>query len=61
MVSSSAKKAEATPLSGEECETYLRETMENRIMVMDGGMGTMIQGRKFQEEVYRGKGRGATL
>eukprot|EP01083_Nonionella_stella_P028094 77360_1 len=45
----------STSLSGEECDVYLRKTMDSRIMVMDGGMGTMIQGRKFQEEDYRGE------
>ncbi len=32
----------------------LREALERRIVVLDGAMGTMIQGRGFTEEDYRG-------
>ena len=33
---------------------YLRTTFEERIVVLDGGMGTQIQTYKLQEEDYRG-------
>ncbi|XP_067942603.1 methionine synthase-like [Watersipora subatra] len=33
----------------------LRETLQKRILVMDGAMGTMIQRHKLSEEQFRGK------
>ncbi|CUF02661.1 methionine synthase, putative [Bodo saltans] len=33
----------------------LEKTMTERIMILDGGMGTMIQGYKLAEEDYRGE------
>ncbi|MCJ8738770.1 hypothetical protein PDJAM_G00039620 [Pangasius djambal] len=36
-------------------EAELRETLQKRIMVLDGGMGTMIQQRKLQEDDFRGQ------
>ncbi|WP_119395646.1 methionine synthase [Salinibius halmophilus] len=33
----------------------LKETLKERIVVLDGGMGTMIQQEKFTEEQYRGE------
>ena len=33
----------------------LHEILEKRILVLDGAMGTMIQGYNFSEEDYRGK------
>lgn len=30
--------------------------LERRIMVIDGAMGTMIQGHKLEEEDFRGEG-----
>ncbi|HRC58032.1 MAG TPA: methionine synthase, partial [Kofleriaceae bacterium] len=33
----------------------LRELLENRIAVLDGAMGTMLQGYKFEEDAFRGK------
>ena len=33
---------------------YLRKIFEERIVVLDGGMGTQIQKYKLQEEDYRG-------
>lgn len=36
-------------------ETELREMLQKRIMVLDGGMGTMIQQRNLQEEDFRGQ------
>ncbi|EDY85561.1 methionine synthase [gamma proteobacterium HTCC5015] len=32
----------------------LQQSLQERIVVLDGGMGTMIQGLKFSEEQYRG-------
>ena len=32
----------------------LHEILEKRILVLDGAMGTMIQGYNFSEEDYRG-------
>ncbi len=36
-------------------ETKLRELLEQRILIIDGAMGTMIQRYKLQEEDYRGE------
>ncbi|XP_026988596.2 methionine synthase [Tachysurus fulvidraco] len=36
-------------------EAELRETLQKRIMVLDGGMGTMIQNRNLQEDDFRGQ------
>ena len=33
----------------------LEKILEQRIMVLDGAMGTMIQAYKFEEEDYRGE------
>ena len=33
----------------------LRNELENRILILDGAMGTMIQRHKFEEEDYRGE------
>ncbi|OUS30948.1 methionine synthase [Thalassotalea sp. 42_200_T64] len=33
----------------------LEQQLENRILVLDGAMGTMIQDHKFEEQDYRGK------
>ena len=33
---------------------YLRKTFDERIVVLDGGMGTQLQSYKLQEEDYRG-------
>ncbi|KEQ16126.1 methionine synthase [Endozoicomonas numazuensis] len=35
--------------------TLLKEQLEKRILVLDGAMGTMIQGYKLNEEDYRGE------
>ena len=35
--------------------SYLNQTLENRILILDGAMGTMIQKFKFTEEDYRGE------
>ncbi|EXJ11929.1 methionine synthase [Nitrincola nitratireducens] len=35
--------------------TSLEHTLNQRIMILDGGMGTMIQNEKLQEEDYRGE------
>ncbi|KAM3591436.1 uncharacterized protein V6R79_002108 [Siganus canaliculatus] len=42
--------------AGNECplESELRAMLEQRIMVLDGGMGTMIQQCKLEEEDFRG-------
>lgn len=36
-------------------ESELRAVLQQRIMVLDGGMGTMIQQHKLEEEDFRGK------
>ncbi|XP_060796282.1 methionine synthase [Neoarius graeffei] len=36
-------------------EAELRETLQKRIMVLDGGMGTMIQRENLQEDDFRGQ------
>eukprot|EP01083_Nonionella_stella_P098120 275850_1 len=37
-----------------DCEKYLHKIMQNRIMFLDGGMGTTIQKFKFTESDFRG-------
>ena len=37
-----------------ECEKYLFEAMQDRILLLDGGMGTTIQQFKFNEDDFRG-------
>ena len=39
-------------------EALLRELLSQRILVLDGAMGTMIQQYKFSEEDYRGGPQG---
>ena len=36
-------------------EAALKQALENRILVLDGGMGTMIQSYELQEQDYRGE------
>ena len=40
----------------EKITAYLTKTMNERIMVLDGAMGTTIQQYKFTEEDFRGVG-----
>src|SRR3954467_8978142 len=35
--------------------TDIRSLLKNRILIIDGAMGTMIQRYKFEEEDYRGE------
>ncbi|KAJ3166769.1 hypothetical protein HK101_011893 [Irineochytrium annulatum] len=42
------------PGKGKEVEAYLRKTIQERIMFLDGAMGTMIQKYRFTEEQFRG-------
>jgi len=37
-------------------ESQIREALSQRILILDGAMGTMIQRRKLSEEDYRGTG-----
>ncbi|KAI8924169.1 methionine synthase-like protein [Entophlyctis helioformis] len=43
------------PGKGKRVEAYLRETLQRRIMFIDGAMGTMIQRYKFTEDDFRGE------
>uniref|UniRef100_A0A4W5QK29 Hcy-binding domain-containing protein n=1 Tax=Hucho hucho TaxID=62062 RepID=A0A4W5QK29_9TELE len=36
-------------------EAELRDLLGKRIMILDGGMGTMIQERRLEEEHFRGE------
>lgn len=36
-------------------KTQLEQLLRERIVILDGGMGTMIQNRQFSEEEYRGE------
>lgn len=38
----------------DELWAYVEKIFEDRIVVLDGGMGTQIQTYKLQEEDYRG-------
>ena len=42
-------------MSYSKIKSYLQEQLKKRIMVLDGAMGTMIQGYSLQESDYRGK------
>ena len=51
----SSKPICSDPLKKVDTFKDLEEIMENRIMFIDGAMGTMIQRYKLQEEDYRGE------
>lgn len=38
----------------DELWTYVRKIFDERIVVLDGGMGTQLQTYKLQEQDYRG-------
>lgn len=40
---------------GSPLEAELRAALQQRIMVLDGGMGTMIQQHQLEEEEFRGE------
>lgn len=44
-----------SPGCGCPLESELRAVLQQRIMVLDGGMGTMIQQHKLEEEDFRGE------
>jgi 5-methyltetrahydrofolate--homocysteine methyltransferase len=44
-----------TPVDGAEIERALRESASQRILVLDGAMGTQIQNQKFSEADFRGE------
>ena len=37
------------------CEMEIANILKERIMIFDGGMGTMIQQQKFEEDDFRGE------
>jgi len=37
-----------------EVAVVIEKTLQERIMIFDGGMGTMIQNLQFEEEDFRG-------
>ena len=43
-----------TPRNGEEIRNALTKIAQERILLLDGAMGTMIQDRKFSEDDFRG-------
>ena len=44
-----------TTVKGDEVRTALHAAARERILVLDGAMGTMIQGHRFTEEQFRGE------
>jgi 5-methyltetrahydrofolate--homocysteine methyltransferase len=44
-----------TPMTREDRLQHLRQALEQRILVLDGAMGTMIQKHKLDEAAYRGE------
>jgi hypothetical protein len=42
-------------MRGPELESYLRYAFSQRIHILDGAMGTMIQKEKLNEEQFRGE------
>ena len=59
-----AKPYKITNLKNQQFQFYLNKTqlvfmdikkeLQNRILVLDGAMGTMLQAYKFSEEDFRG-------
>ena len=43
------------PKTREERIAYLKKEVKERVLILDGAMGTMIQKYKLQEEDYRGE------
>ncbi|HEY5798189.1 MAG TPA: methionine synthase [Bosea sp. (in: a-proteobacteria)] len=46
---------EPTPVDGAEIQRALRQSASERILVLDGAMGTQIQNQKFSEADFRGE------
>lgn len=44
-----------SPIPRAKVFTQLVDTLDNRVMMLDGAMGTMIQQQKFSEEDFRGE------
>ena len=42
------------PRSISNLEEYLTERLQKQIMIIDGGMGTMVQSYRLKEEDFRG-------
>ncbi|ASD67601.1 homocysteine S-methyltransferase family protein [Pseudoalteromonas piscicida] len=42
-------------VNGEQIAEQLKQAMQQRILILDGAMGTMIQKHKLEEEDYRGE------
>ena len=42
-------------LKASQQKSQIEEILKNRIMILDGAMGTMIQGHDFSEEDFRGE------
>lgn len=42
-------------MNRQEIKTYLEQQLKKRILILDGGMGTMIQSYRLQENDYRGE------
>lgn len=42
-------------MAGSNIKVQIEKQLSERILLIDGGMGTMIQGYKFEEEDYRGE------
>ena len=51
---SAQQSAAPNRLSGEQIARELRETMAERILLLDGGIGTRIQTLELSEQAYRG-------
>ncbi|HEX4871148.1 MAG TPA: methionine synthase [Nevskiaceae bacterium] len=46
---------DATPALRPDCTTALRRALDQRLLVIDGAMGTMIQRHRLEEAHYRGE------
>ena len=42
------------PRNAPDLEQYLTERLQKQIMIIDGGMGTMVQSYRLKEEEFRG-------
>src|SRR5690606_22838823 len=55
VASASSSAAAAQPDPAPRRRPSIEEALRERVLVLDGAMGTMIQGYKLQEEDYRGE------
>ena len=53
-MSTTVEEIQPTPLPTRNARSSISETAANRILIIDGAMGTMIQQRRLEEAAFRG-------